>query len=227
MKTLALQMSDAYPSEGFTEWLLSRAEGADILDLRGVEGTCCYCDGTAKEEIGKALPAVLPRLRWIDGGDYHYLTHLLALREKEPFWMVLMDNHPDNQEPAFDGVLSCGSWVKAMEEENGMLRGVLTIGPEGCMQELPEGWADGKRVYISLDKDIMSPECARTDWTQGEYTLGQIEDMLLRIFKSAGEIVAVDICGELQPSKGGKPEDLRINLETNTELYNYITKHLN
>ena len=162
MKTLALQMSDAYPSEGFTEWLLSRAEGADILDLRGVEGTCCYCDGTAKEEIGKALPAVLPRLRWIDGGDYHYLTHLLALREKEPFWMVLMDNHPDNQEPAFDGVLSCGSWVKAMEEENGMLRGVLTIGPEGCMQELPEGWADGKRVYISLDKDIMSPEWART-----------------------------------------------------------------
>jgi hypothetical protein len=118
--------------------------------------------------------------------------------------------------------------AKAMQEENPLVRSVLTIGPEGCPESLPEGWLEqrrGARIYVSLDKDIMARDWARTDWSQGTHTLEQVKEMLTCIMEGA-EVAAVDICGEISPSKGGTPEDLRINRETNIELYTHIIKHL-
>ncbi len=225
MKVLLTDFSGAYAAQGFLPWLQEEAgKELTVTDLTRLEGTCCYCD--AQEEIGRRLPQELPRLRFVDSGDYHYMSH--ALRETQPFHLVLLDHHPDNQEPAFGGVLSCGSWVKAMQKENPLVRSVLTIGPEGCPESLPEGWLEqrrGARIYVSLDKDIMARDWARTDWSQGTHTLEQVKEMLTCIMEGA-EVAAVDICGEISPSKGGTPEDLRINRETNIELYTHIIKHL-
>lgn len=229
MKMMAFNFSDAYREQGFLAWARQQAAGGFLLaDCTDVEGCTCYCDAPAAREIEARLPAVLPPVRWLDSGDYHYMSHLLALRETEPFHLVLLDHHPDNQEPAFGGVLSCGSWVKAMQEENPLVRSVLTIGPEGCPETLPEGWLEqrrGARVYVSLDKDILGREWARTDWSQGTHTLEQVKQMLTRIMEGT-QVAAMDICGEISPSKGGTPEDLRINRETNIELFTHILKHL-
>ena len=119
---LITDFSGMLEAEDFLPWLQAQEAPLTCRKWREMEGTCCYCDAASREQILSGLPAVLPRLRWIDSGDYHYMSHLLALREKEPFHLVLLDHHPDNQEPAFGGVLSCGSWVKEMEEENGLLR---------------------------------------------------------------------------------------------------------
>ena len=103
------------------------------------------------------------------------------------------------------------------------------LGPEGCPQDIPEGWMDerrGERLYVSLDKDIMGRSWARTDWTQGEHTLGQVKETLRRLLEGGMEVAAVDVCGELPVSKGAREEDLRINLNTNDDLYNHINKHL-
>ncbi len=222
MDSLVCDFSGVYGDQGFV------VPGACVVDLKGIEGTSCYC--TAEEEIAGMLPAELPRLRWIDSGDYHYMTYILAMREKEPFSLLLLDNHSDDQEPAFPGVLSCGGWVKTLKERCPMLQEVLTIGPE--RKEYPEGWARGKRVYISLDKDIMSREYARTDWNQGDFTLDEVKEIIKRVaYKMPdqvghdkgevghdGEIVAIDICGEISVQKGATPEDLRINKLTNIEL---------
>ena len=224
MNSLVFHFSEAYGEEGF----LSCLKDAQVLDFTGLEGCCCYCDAQALEQLEKALPSPLPRLRWLDSGDYHYLSHLLALKEREAFHLVLLDNHPDNQDPAFEGVLSCGSWVKEMQQKNPMLRDVVTIGPEGCENEIPAAWLEerrGERVYVSLDKDIMDKAYARTDWTQGGHTLEDVKRELGRLAEAL-EIVAVDICGELAPSKGATPEDLRINKETNIELYHCLTNLL-
>ena len=224
MNSLVSHFSGAYAEEG----LLSTLQDAQVLDFTALEGCCCYCDAEARKKMEEAFPQPLPRLRWLDSGDYHYLSHLLALREQEPFHLVLMDNHPDNQDAAFEGVLSCGSWVKEMQEQNPQLRDVLTIGPPGCLNEVPQEWLEqrrGERVYVSLDKDIMDKAFARTDWTQGGHSLEDVERELGKLMESM-EVVALDICGELAPSKGATPEDLRINRETNFELYSYINKHL-
>ena len=224
MNSLVFHFSEAYREEGFLSWL----QNAQVLDFTGLEGCCCYCDPEARKELEEAFPQPLPRLRWLDSGDYHYLSHLLALKETKPFHLVLLDNHPDNQDAAFEGVLSCGSWVKEMQEQNPLLRDVLTIGPPGCENEIPQAWLEkrrGERVYVSLDKDIMDKAYARTDWTQGGHTLEDVKEELGRLAQSM-EIAAVDICGELAPSKGATPEDLRINKETNIELYQFIITNL-
>ena len=229
MNSLVFQFSGAYAEQGFLPWLEEQAQGVQTLDFTTLEGCCCYCDPQAAEVMQKAFPEPLPRLRWLDSGDYHYLSHLLALREHRPFHLVLLDNHPDNQDAAFEGVLSCGSWVKEMQEGNPMLQDVLTIGPEGCRADIPEGWLEdrkGERVYVSLDKDVMDRAYARTDWSQGNHTLEQVKETLKRLFEQM-EVVAVDICGELAPSKGATPEDLRINKETNIDLHKFLTHYLN
>ena len=224
MKSLVFHFSEAYREEGFLCWL----QEAQVLDFTGLEGSCCYCDAQARKKLEDAFPNPLPRLRWLDSGDYHYLSHLLALRETKPFHLVLLDNHPDNQYPAFEGVLSCGSWVKEMQEGNPWVRDIVTIGPEGCGNEIPQAWLEkrrGERVYVSLDKDIMDKAYARTDWTQGGHTLEDVKRELRKLAE-AMEIVAVDICGELALSKGANPEDQRINKETNIELYHCLTNLL-
>lgn len=224
MNSLVFHLSGAYREEGFLSWL----QEAQVLDFTGLEGCCCYCDPDARNKLEEAFPRPLPRLRWLDSGDYHYLSHLLALRETAPFHLVLLDNHPDNQDAAFEGVLSCGSWVKEMQARNPLLRDVVTIGPPGCDNEIPAAWLEGRRgerVYVSLDKDIMDRAFARTNWTQGGHTLEDVKQELGRLAEVM-EIAAVDICGELAPSKGAGPEDLRINMETNTELYRFITNLL-
>lgn len=224
MKSLVFQFSGAYAEQGFLPWLEQQTQGVQVLDLTSLEGCCCYCDAQASAVLKEAFPHPLPRLRWLDSGDYHYLSHLLALRETEPFHLILLDNHPDNQDPAFEGVLSCGSWVKEMQEQNPMLRDVLSIGPPEGKADIPEGWLEerrGERVYVSLDKDVMDKAYARTDWSQGTYSLEQIKEMLERIIGRM-DVAAVDICGELAPSKGATPEDLRINKETNIDLYKFL-----
>ena len=229
-QALLTHFSHVYEDEGFAGFLLREGIPFVAADLSEIEGTGCYCDAPAEREIAARLPVSLPRLRWLDSGDYHYMSCLLALRESLPFHLLLLDHHPDNQPPAFGGVLSCGSWVRDLQERSPLLRSVLTIGPEGCPQNLPEGWLEareGERVYVSLDKDIMAPAFARTDWTQGCHTLAQVKEMLRRVLESPVEVAAVDICGELSSSKGATPEDMRINKETNIELQKFISSYLN
>ena len=228
-EVLVFNFSGAYEAGEFLPWLRKNAGRTEELNLSGLEGTCCYCDGDAKAEILRRLPEKLPVLRWLDSGDYHYLSCLLASREKEPFHLVLLDNHPDNQDPEFEGVLSCGGWVKTLKDRQPLLKSVLTIGPEGCPQALEDAWLEerrGERVYVSLDKDVMDRTWARTDWSQGNHTLEEVKGWLARLLDGRLEVAAVDICGELAPAKGATPEDLNVNLKTNRELQEFILKRI-
>jgi hypothetical protein len=162
------------------------------------------------------------------------VSKILAEGETAPFTLVLVDNHPDDQEPAFGGVLSCGSWVREMKEKNPMLEAVWTLGPdhrirndEGTVdreleREIGDLLAalDGKRVYLSVDKDVLDRNAARTDWSQGTYPLDVLKGWIGEILKK--DVVAIDLCGEMAPTKGATPEDLRINCETNIELQEFI-----
>lgn len=227
---LVTDFSGALEAQGFLPWLRERGAGLEYRDWKELEGTHCYCDGAAGEQILSGLPERLPRLRWIDSGDYHYMSCLLALKETKPFHLVLLDHHPDDQEAAFGGILSCGGWVKALREEQPLLKDVLKIGPDGCPEAIPAGWLEerrGERIYLSLDKDILDRRWARTDWSQGTHTLGQVMGMLERLLDGTVKVIAVDICGELAPEACcTTPEDQKINKETNIELYKFITTNL-
>lgn len=226
---LVADFSGVYEAEGFLPYLQGLGLPVKHVQLADIEGTVCYCDAGAEAEIRRRLsPGADAGIRWIDSGDFHYVSKILAEFQREPFVLVLVDNHPDDQEPAFGGVLSCGSWVKALRESQPMLKAVWTLGPdhrmrgagvdrelEGDIDDLLEA-LDGQRVYLSIDKDVLRREESRTDWSQGSYALETLAGWLRRLMKL--NVVAIDLCGELAPAKGAAPEDLRINGETNRYL---------
>ena len=135
--------------------------GAEVVDFSSIEGTNCYCDPDSEEvlrrllrqrvlrsgERGAAYPA-----RWIDTGDYHYLSGIIAGETPGPFDLVLMDNHPDMQEPALGDILSCGGWVKTMLDRNPMLVDVCMIGIDGSLKECTSGY--GPRVRVVTREEI-------------------------------------------------------------------------
>lgn len=186
-------------------------------------------------EISFGKPSSEPQINLIDCGDYHYMTALLCEPIKEPFSLVLFDHHPDMQSPAFGNVLSCGGWVRTMLEEHPYLKKVLIIGinPEllcetdgfpGIVTVIDRNatkaealsairdWKLEGKLYISIDKDVLSKEFASTDWDQGNMTL----DTLLSLVKACislphKRLIGVDLCGGVPQTKGGTPKDASLN----------------
>ena len=145
LSLLIADFTGVYAEEGFLQKLQERGVPYRLVGLGDIEGTTCYCDPDAEAEISRRLvPQPGERMRWIDSGDYHYVTRILAAREQAPFTLVLVDNHPDDQAPAFGGVLSCGSWVRDLREASPMLEEVWTLGPDHRISICPStrmSWA--------------------------------------------------------------------------------------
>ena len=70
----------------------------------------------------------------------------------------------------------------------------------------------GIPLYISVDKDILAPDYARTNWDQGE---AKLEDILagIRAAASVRRIVGMDVCGE--NPEGMETADAQMEAEIN------------
>ncbi len=229
---LICDFSGVYEEEGFIKALRGDGIPFEVLDFKGVEGAQCYCDGEAEKKIRALTDGSKEVVRWIDSGDYHYMSLLFAESIEDPFTLVLLDNHPDDQAPGFGEILSCGGWVRELFKNSKALEGLLAVGPEGELKG-PEDFKKAfaqvapRRVYISLDKDVMGRDYARTDWSQGNLSLDEVKEIIREVLGSGAEILGIDICGELTESKGAKAEDYEINLKTNIELQKLISDYLN
>ena len=208
----AILMSDLLPDEGF----LAETGPARFVDCRDLQETCCYCSGASLEALRGRLAGIpFSGLHWIDTGDYHYLTALFMEKIHEPFELLLLDHHPDDQPGAFDGgLLSCGSWVREARRLP-MLRADRWIRDAEdfpALAELPD-----LPVYLSIDLDVLSEEYARTDWDQGRMTLEELKGALRAVI-GARRIIGVDLCGGNTPEKGASPDDLALNAVTGEAL---------
>lgn len=240
---------------------------AEVFDLTALPGTSCYADPALLADSqcpgslrGAADLSLNGSVNFIDSGDYHYMTYLLTAKIDRPFSLVLIDNHPDSQIPAFgEDILSCGGWVRSMLRDNPFLQRVLIIGINPSLLSETEGlpsaedgtpratiisgfteetagevsreqwfaraceqlkdWLEASEepVYLSIDKDVLLPEYALTDWDQGTMTLPELLALCHQI-KVARTIIGTDICGELAPSKGGTPEDALLNAKANKAI---------
>lgn len=233
-QTAVFQFSEAYP-ELSPLW----ESPGKVFDMRDIPGTVCYCDSAAEVEIARRIAAAGdPFLRWIDSGDFHYVSRLTAPRGR-PYDLILLDHHPDMQEPAFGSVLSCGGWVRTLLREEPGLRRVLLLGVNPDLAEECSGFGDRVAVvpegtpvpdallsrevpvFLSLDKDVLDPAWARTDWDQGTMTLDELSAVVQRVF-ARNTVLGVDICGELTAAKGAREEDRRVNAATNAALQRLI-----
>ncbi len=117
---------------------------------------------------------------------------------KEPYDLVVFDHHADLMVSSFQGILSCGNWIRQILEEQKFLKRVILIGVSdelACavredfkdrVKIYTESELSGKDwvsdfagqlkepVYLSVDKDVFSSSELLTDWDQGSMTLAQL-----------------------------------------------------
>lgn len=190
-----MDFSGIYGQEQFYE-----GEEAAWVEVQDIPGTNCYCDQEAMEKLRERIAEFPPEgIHFIDSGNYHYMSRIWLEKIKEPFRLLVFDNHTDMQLPAFGGLLSCGGWIAAALEEIRELKEVILVGPDEEAYSLTEE-AHRERVrflsrealgemeepqletffgqlspdlplYISVDKDILKKGEAHTTWSQGETTL--------------------------------------------------------
>jgi len=188
-----------------------------FADFSALEGTNCYCSAESASRIRHIIAGMpLQAVHEIGTGDYHYQTLFWLERVTEPFQLVLFDHHPDDQPGAFgEGLLSCGGWVAEARrlpllDKDLWIRAAADFPALRSLRDLP--------VYLSIDLDVLSTEYARTDWDQGDMTLGELCGAIGEL-TATRRILGVDICGGNTPEKGASPEDLALNASTGEALY--------
>lgn len=246
IQTVIMDFSGIYREESFFE-----GREYDWRDYTELEGVNCYCTEESEEKIREKIQEnSFEGLHFLDSGNYHYASKFWLEKIQEPFALLVLDNHTDMQESAFFGLLSCGSWVREVLHTNPKLQEVCIIGPsEKLFQECEE--ADRLKVtaiakeelsyggkeklkaflensrtlplYLSIDKDILGSEAARTNWDQGEVEFSELEAWVRMAFGSR-KILGADICGENPQDTATPPkrDDLKVNDETNEKLWDLL-----
>lgn len=146
------------------------------MDCTQISGTDCYCDDDAQAELRKFMTEVCdnagntgnqPGVHFFDNGNYHYNSKLWTDYVQEPFDLVIFDHHPDMQPPRFEGILSCGGWVKEVLDHNPNVRNVVIIGvADHLVEEIKnepstefEKYAD-RVVFVTESGHVLeSPRC--------------------------------------------------------------------
>lgn len=198
------------------------AEWIDFSDLRGCHG---YCAPESLRKIQNRLRARKHRrITLIGNGNYHYVTYALLSEIRQPFSLVLFDHHTDLAPGDGDSpLISCGSWVSHALKTLPLLNRVVIVGAHSPNGREASGTPDSVAViseqearrmspaeiarairsatpdqplYISVDKDVLDPDNAATDWDQGSMTLRQLLDAI-RELKRVRPLAGADVCGEL------------------------------
>ena len=241
-QVILMNFSGIYETECFYESYPQ--ENILWLDFREIPGTNCYCDEEGEKGLMEKMEPFGPEgIHFLDSGNYHYVTKLWLDLVKEPFDLLVLDHHTDLQQPAFGDILSCGGWIRKVLEQNPYLNHVFLAGPpqeavKEAELELPEKlWSrvtwipeealgqNGKYgslgfpVYISVDKDILSPGFARTNWDQGQAGIRETVDFI-RGFLKGRRMIGADICGENPEGAEGPQaeEERQVNDRTNRLL---------
>lgn len=243
-KIVVMNFSNVYKEESFykdadTEW----------IDCSGISGTDCFCDGEAAVEICRRIKNVSPHgLHFIDSGNYHYVSRFFTDKIREKFTLVVFDHHPDMQPPLFDQILTCGDWVKSVLDTNPNVDRVVLVGTsDGLIANIPaeysswlvcfpesklsdrQAWQEfynmhlAHPIYISVDKDVLSPADDTTNWDQGTTRLPQLKRLLVTLLRH-NSLIGVDICGECNYSiRGILDRNVQENDHVNTELLRIVS----
>ncbi len=257
MRQVALALSHLYADEGFAgrpadsfsdvrPAIVGSPAGQrpfdTIIDLTDVEGASLYCSDEAAAALREAISAIPERaIHWIDTGDYHYLSLFWLEKVREPFTLVLFDNHPDDQPTAFDpDALSCGSWVAAARSSLPLMKGDVWVRrakdvsalllPNPGSSAVPVASSSTDRaltgsatlpLYLSIDLDVISPDEFSTDWDQGDMTFDELCSAVAAL-ASRHRIIGIDVCGGITESKGATGVQLARNASLRSALLSFL-----
>ncbi|WP_313771968.1 arginase family protein [Bacillus bingmayongensis] len=136
--------------------------------------------------------------------------------------LILFDHHSDMELSSSQRrtMISCGSWVSFALRNNPMLQKAIIIGPPSFqihslisskVKVFPIksthavsvntilSHIETNTVYMSIDKDILEPRDAITNWDQGHMDLSKLLQYV-RSIKNKKSVHGIDICGEISSS---------------------------
>lgn len=215
------------------------------IDISNISGTNCYLSPDSKKEINKIISDVtLKEIHFLGSGNYHYLTYFFLKKIECDFSLLVFDNHTDMQKPMFEGILSCGSWIREaliklkhlkqvyicgvskehMEEydsdlfkeddSNSPINRVKFLESDTC---LLNNISSEYPIYLSIDKDVLCKKDAITDWDQGDMKLTRLCQILKELANNTYKFIGVDICGNTKNSCDMSAAI--INKKSDEELY--------
>lgn len=161
MSSIIMNFSNVYIGQDFIH-----DDNSIYMDMSDITGTDCYCDDDAAAEIkGRIGNMPVKAVHYIDSGNYHYVSSIWLDKITEPFTLVVFDNHPDMQPPAFGDILSCGGWIKNVLDNNGYLEKVLIIGvnrklTDELEDELKMYTGSGKAAFITRQEIADMLDCS-------------------------------------------------------------------
>ena len=210
----------------FTGIYAEEAGPEDVyLDLQDIRGTDMYCTPEAQTQIRERIaPFGAEGIHFFDSGNYHYMSALFGQEITEDFTLVLFDHHTDMQKPMMEELLSCGGWAAVLADSCKRLKQILVVGPPaesmqeievncrdilllvseeevlgGTWQERLAGLRRDLPVYVSIDRDVLDPAYAKTNWDQGTLRADHLEEILNELL-CGRRLIGADFCGELSDS---------------------------
>ena len=157
MPTVTIQdFTGVYAEQPFMQGLRKSATtNSEIhwFDCTQIDGTDCYCDDEAQAILSQQIESVRNKnsfgIHFFDNGNYHYMSKLWTNQVQEPFDLVVFDHHPDMQPPRFEGILSCGGWIKEVLDHNKFVQNVTVIGvADHLVEEIREDLSQSGDVEI-------------------------------------------------------------------------------
>ena len=199
-----------------------------FLDLSDVQGTKLYVDSEGEKAVRERIRDFGSggKVHLIDIGDYHYVTRLYLYEIREAFDLLVFDNHNDSKEPEFEGLRSCGSWIKdAVSDMPDTLMSVKLIRGDKEVPYLKGSFDINRPLYISIDKDILSEDTCPTNWDQGEMSLEELLS-LLRTEAEGRELLGIDICGGVPGNAGASEREIRLNQAVDISILDALCYNL-
>ena len=199
----------------------------ELFNDRALNGVRGYMEDEARKYLLEEIKerSKLSSIHLLDSGNYHHLSRVYLDLIKEPFNLVVYDNHTDMQFSAFGNILSCGSWIADAYETLHNLNKIIVVGANSSYIEECAFNKDRRVVftdsisdvhlenllpiYISIDKDVLSSNEFISDWDQGSMSLAALKkemEFLIDRFR----VIGTDICGEPDNS-----DDINISLSNN------------
>lgn len=159
-----------------------------IQDCTGIRSSDCYCDDDAQKQILELLGSTPANgIHFVDSGNYHYMSKLTTDSISENFNLLVFDHHPDMQPPRFEGILSCGGWVKEVLDNNKYVQNILIIGvADHLVEELKDEVSQyGERVSFITENDILA-------WNDNASLCNRILDKIRTEWRNLPVYISID-----------------------------------
>lgn len=162
-----------------------------------------HCGNWVRSLIGRVREVVIVGVNSSDLNSFRWLTAPLQALSRRQVSLYPLERSRARAigrwvtQPDAPCLMTCRPWGTQVQ-----FRALRAAFGTTWWSSLPQV-LEGRNVYISIDKDVLSSTWARTDWDQGDMQLPELTSFLDEI-RQRCTVIGADVCGEraIEPLSG-------------------------